>query len=132
MAAARLLVEMRQRAKEAAARLRSDKQVWLTDQAEGVAAELAAGRSGKLWALVRQVAGRRGRKGPKAAVVLKDARGKVLQSVAEIAGAWQERFLEEFLNRGQVVSDAGLHEVLLALVADSPASDLATWFQLSL
>ncbi len=78
MIASRILVSMRKLAKEAAVRLHGDRQARLVAKANEAALELAAGRSGKLWELARQVAGRRGKKGPRAAIVVKNAAGTMV------------------------------------------------------
>ena len=51
------VVDIRQGAIRAADKV--DRSAWLKEQLEGIAAELAQGRSGTLWALVRQLSGKR-------------------------------------------------------------------------
>lgn len=97
-------VALRQPGRAAAASVREDKHRWLEERARGIGLEAAAGRSTQLWALVRQLAGRRSRRGPRSIAVLHGEDGRVLQSREEEAAAWEHRFLEEFLNRGRMVS----------------------------
>ena len=96
MALAMLTPALRCASLQAAKAVAADKAKWLTERAEGIAADCRAGSQSSLWDLVRQCGGRRQKSAVSTRAVLRDAAGKVATNQHEAAGLSQARFAEEF------------------------------------
>ncbi len=80
----------------------ADRIAWLDDRLASIAKQCDAGHPSSLWALVRELSGRR--RGSRGAAVLSTPDGVVLSCREEVREAWEQRFFAEFSLNGIVAT----------------------------
>ena len=106
IAAAKRVLDPRGRA--AAAANLADLKQWLAQRASFIGGAASAGNFAPLWELVRQLSGRRSRRGLQVLAVLTRADGSVANTPLQVSQAWADLFCEDFGAGARVVSEEEL------------------------
>lgn len=85
-------------ARAAARRCRADRIAWAEQKAHEVQAAADAGNTRPLWGLVRSLAGKRARRGPRPLTVVRMTDGSPASTPMQVAQLWLTKFAAEFGN----------------------------------